>query len=52
MPKDGCSSALAVCNGLIDQLLQHLCLLLGGYRTDDRLSYDVAVLVNNIGRGI
>ena len=45
-------SALAVCNGLIDQLLQRLRLLLGGYRTDDRLADDVAVLVNNIGRGV
>ena len=39
---------LTVCNGLINQLLQRLCLFLGGYRTDNRIAYDVAVLVNNI----
>ena len=39
---------LAVCNSLINQLLQRLCLFLGGYRTDNRIAYDVAVLVNNI----
>ena len=52
VPEDRYSSALTVCNGLIDQLLQRLCLFLGGYRTDDRFAYDVAVLVNNICRGI
>ena len=42
------ASALTVCNGLIDELLQRLRLLLAGYRTDDRLAYNVAVLVNHI----
>ena len=48
MPRNRYSSAVTVCNGLIDQLLQCFCLFLGGYCTDDRLADDVAVLVNYI----
>ena len=46
------ASALTACNGLIDELLQRLRLLLAGYRADNRLAYNVAVFVNHICGGI
>ena len=42
------SVVLAVCNCLIYQLLQRFCLLWGGYRSDNRFTNNIAVLINYI----
>ena len=45
------ASALAGGDCLIDQLLESLRLLLACYRADDGLAYDIAVLIDHVGRG-
>ena len=43
--------SLTVCNRLIDKLPKRFCLLFAGYGANDRLTYNIAVLIDNIGCG-
>lgn len=48
----GHTSVFAVCNCLINQLLQLFRLLFGGYCTDNRLSHNITVFIDNISCGV
>ena len=48
LPRGCYSLTVAICNSLIDQLLQRFSLFWGGYRSDNRFTNNIAVLVNYV----